>query len=197
MGVDQRAQGRWGQDEGKRNHLCASHNCPICAKCYPSPQNALSHPAFTLKEGKLRPLIGQVTYVLSVGCDIRLVTSQVHPETRFWPWLQAPPNHTMEAEFCLCDHSTVEGEAGGEVQCVYGTDRTQASSACEIWGLKMNVTWELGLRVEVTLTCLERERALFWAKAEMAPGRGLQGMFSIQRGWLRQWGGKGSKEWHG
>ena len=50
-----------------------------------SPQNALSHPAFTLKEGKLRPLIGQVTYVLSVGCDIRLVTSQVHPETRFWP----------------------------------------------------------------------------------------------------------------
>lgn len=46
----------------------------------------------------------------------------------------------MDTEFCLSDHSTVEGESGGEVQSVYGMDGTQASSTCEIRELKRNVT---------------------------------------------------------
>lgn len=50
--------------------------------CYPSPPHALSHLALTLKERK-EAQQGQMTYVLSAGSDVCLVTSQVHPETRF------------------------------------------------------------------------------------------------------------------
>lgn len=116
---------RWGY---KDSHFVQVTSALFVPNVILSSQHALSHLALTLKERK-EAQQGKMTYVLSVGSDVCLVISQVHPETRFWLWLQASPNLTMEAEFCMSDYSTIKGESGEEARCVC---RTQASSACGI-----------------------------------------------------------------